>query len=226
MAFTGRPGPVVVGVDYSAGGAAALSYAAWEAQRRGAGLKLIHGFVATDPGEALPTAPYDDNELVVAAEERLAEAAVAHLSPGFPRSLVTTKVVAGSGGSALVDESLRAGLVVVGARGLGGFDGLLLGSVAVQVSKHSRCPVVVVRSSAGPDAAPGRKPVLVGVDGSPRPRGAEFRVRRGRSPRSQACRCSRLVSARTGGSYHRHGLVAARPKRAGPTGGSRRSGAR
>ena len=56
-------------------------------------------------------------------------------------------------------------MIVVGSRGLGGFSGLLLGSVGVQLAAHAGCPVVVVRRDGradGPEA--GR--VVVGVDGS------------------------------------------------------------
>jgi nucleotide-binding universal stress UspA family protein len=55
--------------------------------------------------------------------------------------------------------------VVVGHRGLGGFTGLLVGSVGVQAAAHAHCPVVVVRG--GEAAEPGAGHVLVGVDGSP-----------------------------------------------------------
>jgi nucleotide-binding universal stress UspA family protein len=67
----------------------------------------------------------------------------------------------------LVNESVTASLVVVGALGRGGFDGLLLGSVAAQVSQHARCPVLVVRPGPAGRVGPGPGPVLVGIDGSP-----------------------------------------------------------
>ncbi|MFC7615431.1 universal stress protein [Actinokineospora soli] len=70
--------------------------------------------------------------------------------------------------SAPVPALLRqdAGLVVVGSRGLGGFGGLLLGSTAVQVAAHARCPVVVVRGGEHRERGVARGDVVVGVDGS------------------------------------------------------------
>jgi nucleotide-binding universal stress UspA family protein len=61
--------------------------------------------------------------------------------------------------------------VVVGNCGFEGFPGLLVGSVAVQVAAHARCPVIVVRPHVEPAPADGRQPegagsVVVGVDGS------------------------------------------------------------
>jgi nucleotide-binding universal stress UspA family protein len=47
----------------------------------------------------------------------------------------------------LVDESLGCALALVGARGLGGFVGLLMGSVSQQVPAHADCPVAIVRPS-------------------------------------------------------------------------------
>ena len=53
-------------------------------------------------------------------------------------------LVGGSAADAILDAAKRADAVVVGSRGVGGFRGLVLGSVSHQVAHHARCPVVVV----------------------------------------------------------------------------------
>jgi nucleotide-binding universal stress UspA family protein len=61
-----------------------------------------------------------------------------------------------------VDASANADMVVVGSRGMGGFRGLLVGSVGVQVASNATCPAVVVRKAPSATAST----VVVGVDGS------------------------------------------------------------
>ena len=68
---------------------------------------------------------------------------------------------------ALVAASETTDLLVVGARGRGGFSGLLLGSVSQKCIGHARCPVVVVRSATtGRRGGAADRKVIVGIDGS------------------------------------------------------------
>jgi nucleotide-binding universal stress UspA family protein len=57
---------------------------------------------------------------------------------------VTKVVREGSASHVLLEEAADADLLVVGSRGLGGFRGLLLGSVGQQCAHHAPCPLVIV----------------------------------------------------------------------------------
>jgi nucleotide-binding universal stress UspA family protein len=75
---------------------------------------------------------------------------------------VRSELITGSPQAVLVQASAESDLVVVGDRGLGGFTGMIIGSVAIAMAQRSKCPAVVVRGTA--DVASG--PVVVGIDGS------------------------------------------------------------
>jgi len=57
------------------------------------------------------------------------------------RHLIVTE---GAPPQVLVEKSERAEMLVIGSRGLGGFRGLVLGSVGQQCAHHANCPVVIV----------------------------------------------------------------------------------
>lgn len=160
-------GPVVVGIDGSRSARAAAGWAAAEAQRRGAPLRLVtaFGWMEVGPVPLGPNPGPDYRErLVGEARERVAEVA-REVAAAHPDVVVTREVVTGYPIPVLTAESAQARLVVIGDRGLGGVAGLLLGSVAAALTAHAACPVVVVRGD--PQGPPADAPVVVGVDGSP-----------------------------------------------------------
>jgi nucleotide-binding universal stress UspA family protein len=83
------------------------------------------------------------------------------MAPGL---VVEAMIHSGAAGPVLLAEAENAHLMVVGSRGLGGFTGLLLGSVSSQLAAHSPCSVIITRS---PHADHGRSVgdrVVVGVE--------------------------------------------------------------
>ncbi len=136
-------GRIVVGIDTSPDAERALAWALEEARLRDAEVELVHAY-PTPELTALPmivTLP-DDAELRAAASSVLEDALKAVGGPGDVPVTLTTR--AGGAASVLTQTAEGADLLVVGARGLGGFRGLLLGSVSQQAVAHSPCPVVVV----------------------------------------------------------------------------------
>ena len=155
---------VVVGYDGSEHANVAVDWAAAEAVSRGTMLTLA--VATTVPlegmrfGSSLLSPDAIDSlleRLQQAAQTRAEEARKAN--PGLD---VSVKVSLGSPASVLVEASTNADVVVVGSRGMGGFRGLLVGSVGVQVASNAACPAVVVRKAAPSTAST----VVVGVDGS------------------------------------------------------------
>ncbi|MCY0946535.1 universal stress protein [Streptomyces antarcticus] len=161
-------GPVVVGVDGSASALAAVDAAAREAQMRDVELRLVHAF--TWPAMHVPhgASPLDPPAGGMRdAVERLLAQAVGRARTAAPGVEVSHTVIAGEALAVLEAQSRTAQLIVVGHRGTGGFLELLLGSTAVHLSAHGRCPVMVVRDQPDPAG-----PVVVAVDGSPKGRTA------------------------------------------------------
>ncbi|MEX5637052.1 universal stress protein [Parafrankia sp. FMc2] len=147
------PRPVVVGVDGSPNSLAALRWAADEAVLRGAPLHVVHAWLAAVP---LPFAE-TSGDIVAALEDQaramlddsIAQVIGAAAGPGqdgpaAPTPSVRRVLVAASATRALLEESRDADLLVVGARGRGGFAELLLGSVSHQTMLHATAPVAII----------------------------------------------------------------------------------
>jgi nucleotide-binding universal stress UspA family protein len=156
---TTRSRPVVAGVDGSENSVRAALYAAEEARLRHAPLLLAFASPWGVDGDA------DIGRLLREGAESVLERAAAVVRESRRRSDVRTTVIDGYPVEALRDLSAEASLVVLGSRGVGGVPGLLVGSTASGVVHHVQCPVIVL-----PEAdrdAPGRGPVVVGVEGRP-----------------------------------------------------------
>lgn len=154
-----RVKPIVVGVDESAEAARALRWAVREAQRRDARVLavLAWSFLDQHSNEPARFAPdYDASDASAALDQMILDALA-----DDEGKLVERRVICDIPARALLTASAEGQMLVVGARGLGGFRGLLLGSVSRQCLHHAEVPTVVVRD--GEDAGAG---IVVGVDGS------------------------------------------------------------
>ena len=144
---TGQPsGPVVVGIDGSALSREALGYAFEQASLRGTRLvvilawwiEFIDGAVVTSPGSPEWRRLEDQLRLTVAET-------MAGWQEKYPDVVVDERIEHARPADALGAASDGATLVVVGARGRGGFTGLALGSVSHAVLHRASSPVAVVR---------------------------------------------------------------------------------
>ena len=154
---------IVVGVDRSEASASALRWAVEQASRADASLIVMHAHQPTF-AHGRPSEPAGD-----AVEPQADAAALTCLSEFIEAAGVdldgveiTRRLHVGRAADGLLDAARTAGLLVVGSRGAGGFEGLLLGSTAEHCARHAVCPVVVV--PAGSRRVNGR--ISVGVDGS------------------------------------------------------------
>jgi len=142
---------IVVGVDGSAVGNEALSWAYAEAALRGAELHLVHCWDYPYYG-TMDMVGLDEKirETSRVAAQQLLDDLIAQLHAQHPGATVVISGEAAQGGAAwlLVKLAKDADLLVVGSRGRGGFAGLLLGSISQTVVSHSEVPVVVVRHHA------------------------------------------------------------------------------
>ncbi|MGW1339502.1 universal stress protein [Kribbella sp. NPDC002412] len=166
--FRGRR-PVLVGVDGSVSAQGALAWAAAEASYRHCPLQIVHTVTWPAIGNPLDMtgATPIGNGVREASRWILDEAEnhARHLAPGL---VVSAELFVAGAAPTLLSQAEDAELVVVGSRGLGGFRGLLVGSVSATLAAHAPCPVIVVRPQRDGTAFPadptGR--IIVGVDGS------------------------------------------------------------
>ena len=134
--------PVVLGIDGSPAAESAIPVAFDAASRRGVELVAVY---AIGDADVIDLPGVDPDIFRHQAEGLLAER-LAGWHGRYPDVAVRCVVTWAHPVNALVQESERAQLLVVGSHGRGAFAGMLLGSVSSSVAHISRMPVIVTRS--------------------------------------------------------------------------------
>jgi nucleotide-binding universal stress UspA family protein len=136
---------ILLATDGSAPAERAADFAASLARRYEASVTVLHAYGRLprnlgEPhmSEVLRKTLEEAHGLVDGVAKRVREAGVAQVS---------TDVLEGSAAEAIqrVAETRRPDLLVVGARGMGTWQGLFLGSVSMAVTQRVHCPVLVVK---------------------------------------------------------------------------------
>ncbi|MDA3625156.1 universal stress protein [Saccharopolyspora sp. WRP15-2] len=139
--------PILLGVDGSRVGEAAVAVAFAEAAVRRVPLVAVHVWMDVEPA---PWAAVDDRAWAVIAEserevlaERLAGWQAEHPDVEVRRVVERNRPV-----RYLVEHAKAAQLIVVGSRGRGGMTGMLLGSTSRALLHIAPCPVLIARNPA------------------------------------------------------------------------------
>jgi nucleotide-binding universal stress UspA family protein len=159
-----RSARVIVGIDGSPASDLALRWAIEHARASGATLRLVCAYPWTliEPGDLPledPETPEPDHLRIEA--QRLLATARERAAVLAPDLAIRSGTIEGNPVQALLSESSRASVLVLGSRGRKALGSVLLGSVGGAVTARSRCPVVVLRAPANDRAA-----VIVGFDGT------------------------------------------------------------
>jgi nucleotide-binding universal stress UspA family protein len=153
--------PVIAGTDGSAEALRAVEWAAKEAERRGAPLRIVSA------AELLPrvTGPVGFSDVSGVADvitrgtQGSLDAAAKWAAEIVPGVAIDTGLLTGPAAVAVTDCGEDAQLLVVGFRGNGPFTAMVLGSVSRYAAIHAACPVVVVRE----ETLAAHRQIVVGI---------------------------------------------------------------
>lgn len=151
---------IIVGMDGSENSQVALRWATTRAERTGDEVVAFFAWSFSDQGHLAPGASMKPEFSDDDAQQLLAKAVEA---AGLTRN-VQQHTVHGLTPESITEYAQPDDMIVVGARGLGGFKGLLLGSVSQRVLELAPCPVAVIRLDG--HAARRSAEIVVGIDGS------------------------------------------------------------
>ncbi len=162
-----RTNLIVAGINGSSPSTAAAMWAAGEAVRRQAELKLVMAYDISvsfaGPGMTLPSTLFSE---VRASAQKVLTDTLGAVGATFPGLTITTVLHRDRPHLLLLRESEHALLTVIGSHGENGLSRAVLGSVAVKVTAAATGPVVVIRSAHDAEIGTDAGPVWVGLDGS------------------------------------------------------------
>jgi nucleotide-binding universal stress UspA family protein len=145
-------------IDFSEFSARAAACAGALARHHGARLVLLHVSYVQVPPAAFGAGPGPlllDERAIKALEEDLRAFAAPHVDASV---LTEARVVQGAAAPEILAAATasRADLIVLGTHGRGGFERLMLGSVADKVVRKAVCPVITVPRAAEEASASAR----------------------------------------------------------------------
>lgn len=149
-------GGILVGHDGSTFSEQALSWALRLAAALEMRVTVVRAWVLTnaprpdswEPGYMPPMTDFEKSTQAALEEDTRAA------REEYPGLDVRCVAVHGRPAARLIEATENAEMVVVGRRGLGGFTGLVLGSVSNQVVTHARCAVLVAGPRSDDDSTP------------------------------------------------------------------------
>lgn len=139
--------PVVVGVDATPAGQAALATAFRYADRLGAPVRAVHAWTVKQQAERSTLPYFVDWEAVAKAETQFLEDAVTPWRARYPDIEVACIVEESKPGAALLKHCDGAQLVVVGNHWRSTVASVMLGSTSLNMLHHSELPVMVCHAT-------------------------------------------------------------------------------
>lgn len=185
--------PVVAGVDGSEESMRAVEWAALEALRHKAPLRIVSATGLPPRMHARSQAPETVAARLQGDSRRALGDAVARSGEVAPGLLIDADLLAGPPALAVAQSGSGALMLVVGARGTGGFTAMVLGSVSRYAAMHARCPVVMVRE----ETSAVHREVVVGIRD---PRDADDAL--AYAFEEAALRGATLIAVHSGGAGH------------------------
>lgn len=163
-----EPGAIIAGYDGSDEAATAIRWAARQARLRRLPLQVVHCSLWPLLTRHLGPVPGVADSGLERAAEAVLEEGLLTAQAAAPELDIDVTLLHGLPASHLAALSARQEMLVVGSRGLGGFLGLLVGSVSLELAATADCPVAVIRTGGHQDG-----PVVAAVDAAGSPAAVE-----------------------------------------------------